>query len=244
MASRRDRNHQLLHIATPRLRLLGWRHLVERADMARGQHHRIHAEDRQRRNRHLVAQEAARLISEHGMRDFRQAKRKAASRLGIGDEQHLPRNREIEDALREHQRIFRATEQPETLTRYRQVALEAMRFLAQFEPRLTGPVLAGTGDTHSVISLLLHCDDTDAVGLYLDEHGIRHDNTIRQLRIRRDETAEVPLLRFVADEVPVELTVLPWDGLRQAPLDPLTGQPMARATLNELECLIAVDPRE
>lgn len=209
--------------------------------MARGQHHRIHAEDRARRNRHLVAQEAARLISEHGMRDYHQAKRKAASRLGIGDEQHLPRNREIEDALREHQRIFRAAEQPEALSRYREVAADAMRFLARFEPRLTGPVLTGTGDTHSVVSLLLHCDDAEAAGLYLEERGIDHQQTARRLRLRRDASTEFPLLRFVADEVPVELTVLPWDGLRQAPLDPVSGQPMERAGLTEVELLLGSD---
>ena len=40
------------------------------------------------------------------MRDFHQAKLKAASRLGIHDDASLPRNREIEDALREYQRLF------------------------------------------------------------------------------------------------------------------------------------------
>ena len=37
------------------------------------------------------------------MRDFHLAKRKAAQRLGIFDDASLPRNREIEDALREYQ---------------------------------------------------------------------------------------------------------------------------------------------
>ena len=38
--------------------------------MSRGEHHRIHAHDRLRRNRLRIAQEAARLMSEHGIRDF------------------------------------------------------------------------------------------------------------------------------------------------------------------------------
>ena len=65
--------------------------------------HRIHAQGRSHQLRRRVALEAARLISEHGIRDYRQAKLKAAQRLGLDDEQQLPRNREIEEALREHQ---------------------------------------------------------------------------------------------------------------------------------------------
>ncbi|HEY8682306.1 MAG TPA: hypothetical protein VIM06_03985, partial [Rhodanobacter sp.] len=98
--------------------------------MSRGEHHRIHAHDRLQRNRLRIAQEAARLMSEHGIRDFHHAKLKAAERLGILDTQALPRNLEIEQALREHQRLFLASSQPELLRQRREAAVEAMRFLA------------------------------------------------------------------------------------------------------------------
>ncbi len=42
--------------------------------------------------RRAVAQEAARVMAEHGIQDFRAAKRKAAERFGIGEEGALPRN--------------------------------------------------------------------------------------------------------------------------------------------------------
>ena len=76
--------------------------------MSRIQDHSMYAVDKARRNRLRIAQEAARLMSEHGIRDFHHAKRKAAERLGIADTQSLPRNAEIEQALREHQRLFLA----------------------------------------------------------------------------------------------------------------------------------------
>ena len=85
-----------------------------------------HAQDRLQRNRLRVAQEAARLMSEHGIRDFHHAKVKAAERLGILDAQALPRNNEIEDALREHQRIFHAESQPQLLQERREAAVEAI----------------------------------------------------------------------------------------------------------------------
>ena len=91
--------------------------------MPQGRHHRIHAQDRLHRNRQRVAQEAARLMSEHGIRDYHQAKLKAAERMGVDDEQALPRNREIEQALRERQRIFHGHEQPQALRRRREAAL-------------------------------------------------------------------------------------------------------------------------
>ena len=49
--------------------------------------------------RRAVAEEAARLMSEHGIGDFLQAKRKAAERLGVDDVAALPKNTEIEAAL-------------------------------------------------------------------------------------------------------------------------------------------------
>src|ERR1700761_3715648 len=110
-------------------------HTTRGGVMARGEHHKIHAQDRTQRHRVLVAQEAARLMSEHGIRDFHHAKLKAAERLGIADAQALPRNYEIEDALREHQRIFHADTQPQALRARREAAVEGMFFLRGFDPR-------------------------------------------------------------------------------------------------------------
>jgi hypothetical protein len=45
-------------------------------------------------------------MAEHGIGDFLQAKRKAADRLGVHDVAVLPKNVEIEAALRERQRLF------------------------------------------------------------------------------------------------------------------------------------------
>jgi hypothetical protein len=42
--------------------------------------------------RRALAQEAARIMAEHGIRDFLTAKRKAADRFGVTDGNVLPRN--------------------------------------------------------------------------------------------------------------------------------------------------------
>ena len=206
--------------------------------MSRGEHHRIHAHDRLQRNRLRVAQEAARLMSEHGIRDFHHAKLKAAERLGILDAQALPRNLEIEQALREHQRLFQADSQPQLLLRRRTAAIEAMKFLARFEPRLVGAVLEGTADAHSAVCLHVFSDDPDAVELYLSEHGVPVESQIRRLRYGRDEQPEHPVLLFAADELPFDLTVLPRNALRQPPLDRTDDRPMRRAALAQVEMLL------
>src|SRR5713226_9483676 len=90
-----------------------------------------------------ISVEAARIMAEEGVHNFHSAKRKAAARLNLAETRDLPSNQEIASALRQHLQLFHA-DLPQTLQRLRRLALEAMRFLAQFEPRLVGPVLTGT----------------------------------------------------------------------------------------------------
>ena len=212
--------------------------------MARGEHHRIHAHDRVQRTRLRVAQEAARLMSEHGIRDFHRAKRKAAERLGVLDEQALPRNHEIEQALREHQRLFQADSQPHLLRERREAAVEAMHFLQRFEPRLVGAVLEGTADAHSAVCLHVFSDDPEAVGIYLREHGVPFETQTRRLRVTRDEQVEYPVMLFAADNLPFDITVLPHNALRQAPLDRVDEKPMRRASLASVEIMLAEEGAE
>jgi hypothetical protein len=207
--------------------------------MARGEHHRIHAQDRTQRNRVLVAQEAARLMSEHGIRDYHHAKLKAAERLGIVDTQALPRNNEIEDALREHQRLFHADSQPQALRARREAAVEAMRFLREFDTRLVGAVLEGTADEHSAVCLHVYSDDPEAPVLFLREQGIPLETQTRRLRWSPTEQSEHTVLLFGADGIPFDITVLPMDALRQAPLDRVDERPMRRATRAMVQALLA-----
>lgn len=200
--------------------------------------HARYAQTRAHEQRRRIAVEAARLIAEGGLRDYRQAKLKAAARLGIADEMSLPKNGEIEDALREHQRLFRANEQPETLQALREAALEAMRFFADFEPRLVGPVLDGTADEHSAVCLHLHDDGADRLAMFLQEKGIPYEERTRRLRLERETTADVPVFVFGAGGSAIDLTVLPYNRLRQAPLDRIDEKPMRRANLAAVEELV------
>ncbi len=204
-------------------------------------HARQHAETRTRERRRRLAHEAARLMAEGGIRDFHQAKLKAAARLGIHDDASLPRNREIEDALREYQRLFQADAQTAGLRLRREAALRALGFFADFEPRLVGPVLDGTADGNAPVALQLHVDDADAVPRYLDEHAIPAELRTRRLRLDRERSDDFPVWLFGAEGLTFDLTVLPQAVLRQAPLSNVDERPMHRASAAQLRELLAAD---
>lgn len=203
-------------------------------------HARQRAQSHSAERRRRLAHEAARLIAESGIGDYQLAKRKAAARLGIHDDAALPRNDEIQAALREYQRLFAGPDHAARLRRLRQAALQAMDFFAAFSPRLVGPVLDGTVDARSQVQLHLHSDDQEAVARFLEDQRIPADVGMRRLRMDRQRTAEVTVWGFAADGVHFELAVLPQQALRQAPLSPVDGQPMARASRAQLERLLAV----
>ena len=202
-------------------------------------HARQHAETRTRERRHRLANEAARLMAEGGFRDYHQAKLKAAERLGIHDDASLPRNREIEQALREYQRLFLGSDQAAEVRRRRKAAVRALEFFHDFEPRLVGPVLEGTADANTAVALHLHDDDADAVPRWLDEHGVPAESRSRHLRLDRDREGDFPVWLFGAEGLSFDVTVLPADVLRQAPLSGVDGKPMRRASASQLQALLA-----
>ena len=202
------------------------------------QHAHQHALTRTRERRHRLANEAARLMAESGMRDYHQAKLKAAERLGIHDDASLPRNSEIEDALREYQRLFQR-DGAEGLRLRREAALRALEFFAAFEPRLVGPVLDGTADARSPVALHLHSDDPDAVARFLEQHHIPAESRSRRIRLDRERSDDYPVWLFSAEDLAIDLTVLPGAVLRQAPLSGVDERPMRRASAVQLRELLA-----
>ena len=188
--------------------------------------------------RRALAQEAARIMAQHGIHDFLTAKRKAAERLGVADASALPRNTEIEDALAEYQRLFDPGGHELTLEAQRRAALHAMHWLSQFEPRLVGPVLSGTATEHADIQLHLFADRPEYVTLNLMDRGIAHEVTERRVRLDAERIKAYPGLRFAVDDRQVDATVFPLDGIRQAPVSPVDGKPMRRADADEIQDLL------
>jgi hypothetical protein len=191
--------------------------------------------------RRALAQEAARIMAEHGIDDFLQAKRKAADRLGVNDVAVLPKNIEIEAALREHQRLFGRDSHHHTLKEQRRIALDAMRMLGEFQPRLVGSVLNGTATNYSDINLHLFADASESVAIHLLEIGVPHEFYERRVKMDAEHSHYYPALRFEANGRTVDATVFPIDGIRQSPYSPVDGKPMKRADAREVSALIGAN---
>ncbi len=188
--------------------------------------------------RRALAQEAARVMAEHGVRDFLFAKRKAAERFGVVDGSVLPRNTEIEEALQEYQRLFGGDSHVESLHAQRAVALDVMRRLREFQPRLVGPVLAGTATEHDDVLLHAFADRAETVSVRLMDQGVPFEVGERRVRLTADRVVQQPALRIDVDGQPVEVVVFPVDGIRQAPVSPVDGRPMRRADAAEVASLL------
>ncbi len=189
--------------------------------------------------RRAVAEAAARILEHQGHRDFALARRKAGALFGIRAERWLPSNEDIETALRERQRLFGSERQPGELAGRRQAALAAMDFLRDFEPRLVGPVLAGTADAHSPVCLHLFADDELVLAEHLAAAGIDYVRKERRVRGAEGSTGAAPLFLLDADGIAFELMLFDLDGVREAPVDPVTSRPQQRATIRELRALLA-----
>ena len=190
------------------------------------------------RARQVVAQEAARIIVNHGVRDFRVAKQKAAERLGVSARGSLPGNAEIEAAVAEHLQIFGGDAHEDRLRLMRVAALSAMELLAAFTPRLVGPVLTGTADDNSAVNLHLFADSPELVAMELEAMGVTYRAYERRLKSRRNQLESYSGFEFNHGSNAIQATVFPIDGIRQAPMSPIDGRPMKRVDAAGVQALL------
>jgi hypothetical protein len=188
--------------------------------------------------RQRLAEEAARLMMEHGIGDFGLAKRKAAERFAAGNAGALPSNQQIEACLAERQRIFAPDLHKDRVGWMRRLAASVMDSLAAFEPRLVGPVLTGTATVNTVIELHLFSDSPEVVADALEGRGHKLGDCERRYRFKpREAGRPVPGFRFVVDGAEIWAMVFPENGLRQAPLSPVDRRPMERAAHHRVAAL-------
>jgi hypothetical protein len=186
-----------------------------------------------------VAEEAARIMIEHGIRDFAQAKRKAAERLRLNGRGALPSNALIEERLAARQRIFESEDHQDRLAQMRRLALDVMDVLADFEPRLVGTVLNGTATFNCAVELHAFSDEPELVYAELARSGWDTRSVERRSRRTRSESVRVPAYRFAIDAHDFVVEVHPCDGIRQAPLSPIDQRPMRRAGRKTVRELLA-----
>jgi len=190
-----------------------------------------------------VANEAARLIVEQGLNDYRLAKSKAVERLGLSTSGALPSNEEVEAALAERNRIFSGDHHHLHLQELREAALSIMRSLQVFHARLVGSVLSGNATRHSTIDLHVFSDSPEAVSSVLDVLGIPHRAAQFKHQFRPRQGERFPGFRFMAEEFEYAATVFTETQRRSAPLSPIDGRPMQRGSVRDVENLLLSQPQ-
>ena len=194
------------------------------------------------RVRQLIAQEAARIMYEDGVREYRDAKRKAARHFGsektLSLGSHLPSNAEIHRELQRLIALYEEDVLPERLMRLRLLALGQMELLAPFHPYLVGSVLSGTVTEQSDIDLHLFAGSCEEVEDYLRRRQIPFEQEVVTIR-HGGEFFEYPHIYLDAAGVVVECTVYPREDIHRIPKSSITGRPMERASAKRLRRILA-----
>jgi predicted nucleotidyltransferase len=189
--------------------------------------------------RHAIALEAARLMYERVESEYFTAKRKAASRLCRGNVKpgDLPSNAEIRDQIQVFARIHEGDRRTEDLKDMRLAALHMMRLLRPFRPRLIGSVMTGHVRKGSDIDLHVFCSSAALLTDILEKEGYQFDVERKQI-VKHDE-ARIFTHVHVFDRFNFELTVYAEDQAHYVFKSSITGKAIERASIRELEELMA-----
>jgi hypothetical protein len=190
-----------------------------------------------------VADEAARVMAEHGIRDFGLAKRKAAERLGFSVRGALPSNAQVQERLVERQRLFEPAAHEARIAKLRRLAADMMVTLEQFRPRLVGAVLDGTATINSAIELHVFSDSPELVAEALEAAGNRIHNSQRRYRFAADQTQQVPGFELLLEDEELQVMVFSERGAHHAPQSPVDGRPMRRASRAAVMALLVPEAR-
>jgi len=189
--------------------------------------------------RQQIAWEAARLMYERTESEYYRAKLKAAKRMGGGwvKPKDLPSNREIRDEIQVFARLYEGDRRAQNLREMRIEALRMMRLLRAFRPRLIGSTLTGHVRRGSDIDLHVFSDSIEAVAAVLDQEGASYEVERKQVRKQGEERVFTHI--HVADRFPFELTIYAEKLAHYVFKSSVTGKPIERASIAELEQFLA-----
>jgi predicted HD phosphohydrolase len=185
--------------------------------------------------RRQIAWEAARLMYSRQESEYYTAKMKAARQICHGwvKPADLPSNVEIRDQIEMLARLFEGAARTDNLLAMRLAALAMMRRLAPFRPRLIGSVLTGHVRQGSDIDLHVFSDTAEAVTHLLEQDGIEY--TVERKQVRKHGEERIFTHVHLVDNFPFELTIYAADQAHYVFKSSITGKPIERASIAELE---------
>lgn len=188
--------------------------------------------------RQAIALEAARLMYERTESEYFTAKRKAAKRLCRGNVKptDLPSNAEIREQIQLFARLHEGDSRTKHLRDMRLAALQLMRLLKQFKPRLIGSVMTGHVRQGSDIDLHVFSDSAGLIADLLEQNGYQFD--VERKQVVKHGEARVFTHIHVFDRFTYELTVYAEDQAHYVFKSSITGKAIERASVAELEAFL------
>lgn len=185
--------------------------------------------------RRQIAFEAARLMYERQESEYFRAKMKAARRLcqGWAKPADLPSNAEIRDQVQMFAQLYEGEARQDNLRAMRLAALQLMRTLSLFRPRLIGSVLTGHIRQGSDIDLHVFSDTVEAVTHVLDHEGHCYD--VQHKQVRKDGEERTFHHIHIQAEFPFELTIYGTNQAHYVFKSSITGKAIERTSIAEFE---------
>lgn len=189
------------------------------------------------RTRRSIRYEAARIMADEGVRDYRKAKQKACMRLGVSRHHSVPTNLEVEDALVEQLAIFDSHSTRIRQRHYLETALAAMDWLSIYKPKLTGAALSGVITESRPVELHIFPSTVEEICALLDEKGYPYRQIEKRKRFAGRRFMNIQGFELTLADVEVEIfCYLP--GMCYPPLNSATRKPVRGVSRKKVKRLL------
>jgi len=156
-----------------------------------------------------VANLAAQLIMEDGIKDYLYAKKKAAKSLGVNENANLPTNSQIDKAIDEFNKIFNPNIDIEFLQQFKTQALEVMSIFKNFKPHLMDQLSQGIIPKFPEIKINLFADNLKDVEYVLLNSELSYDFKEVKMNAKggKHSVKSIPTIYLENLSIPAEIKV-------------------------------------
>ena len=189
--------------------------------------------------RQKIAREAAILLYTGQEKEYKQAKIRAAENLGV---KILPSNREVAEELDRLAQELEGEERERRLIEMRRTALQIMKVLKVFNPRLIGSVWRGTANKNSDIDILILHDKPEQIIAALEDTGFSIRRTERQTTEKRGERKYSFHIFLESSGYDIEIVVKPLEEAEMEEKCEIYGDKVTGLSIEELEKVLRENP--
>ena len=156
-----------------------------------------------------VANLAAQMIMEEGIKDYLFAKKKAAKSLGLNEKASLPTNSQIDKAIDDFNKIFNPNIDIEFLQQFKTQALEIMIIFKNFKPHLMNQLSEGILPKFPEIKINLFADNLKDVEYVLLNSELSYDFKEVKMnnKVGKNLIKSIPTIYLDNLSIPAEIKV-------------------------------------